>query len=198
MSVNRGPPLDRSRERRRRGREPRQPGPADDGPLAGLGSGELDVRPMRSSDLEGVMEIEEASFSAPWSRRTFFTLMRNRSAETRVAVVTGEGTVGYLALWFAGGEAELGNLAVEPEWRRRGIGRHLVQVALRVARRGGARALVLEVRQGNGPARALYRSAGFSVRDRIRGYYAAPPEDALVMRRLLPDREAGRGRKRAH
>ena len=55
----------------------------------------------------------------------------------------------------------LANVAVSPEYRRRGIGRQMVEAAIDHARQGGGESLYLQVGQDNGPARYLYEALGF-------------------------------------
>ncbi|NIR43116.1 MAG: GNAT family N-acetyltransferase, partial [Gemmatimonadetes bacterium] len=83
------------------------------------------VRRMEESDLDAVMEIECASFSTPWSRASFRNLIRRSDASLWVAVLDGT-VVGYAVVWYVLPEAELGNLAVAPGWRSRGLGRRLL------------------------------------------------------------------------
>jgi [ribosomal protein S18]-alanine N-acetyltransferase len=74
---------------------------------------------------------------------------------------------------------------VAPEVRGQGVGARLLDDALAAARRNGATAAYLEVRDSNAAARALYASRGFEQVGRRRNYYRKPVEDALVMRRVL-------------
>lgn len=143
------------------------------------------IRPLLESDLVQVTAIEQACFATPWSERTFRNLLRRRDAVLLSAVCEEERIAGYAAVWFVGREAELGDLAVAPNDRRRGIGGELVDAVLEEARIRGVVRIFLEVREGNQSAQGLYRSRGFEIVGRRRGYYAGPKEDALVMRRLL-------------
>lgn len=145
----------------------------------------LRIRPLLESDLGQVAAIEEACFATPWSERTFRNLLRRPNAVLLSAVCGEERVAGYAAVWFVGREAELGDLAVDPNDRRRGIGGELVDAVLKEARTRGVVRIFLEVREGNRGAQGLYRSRGFEIVGRRRGYYAGPREDALVMRRLL-------------
>jgi ribosomal-protein-alanine N-acetyltransferase len=144
---------------------------------------------MRPSDIPSVMRIERQSFAMPWQESTFRALMRRPSAALLTATaaeagsaVREEGVVGFSALWFAADEAELGDLAVDPDHRGRGIGRQLLERSVEVARRRGVRTLYLEVRESNTAARALYETHGFQLVGVRRGYYSEPREDACVMR----------------
>ncbi len=87
------------------------------------------------------------------------------------------------------GEAELLTLAIAPEHRRRGLGRHLLASFEREARRRGARSAFLEVSADNIPAIALYAAAGYREAGRRSGYYRHGNSiaiDAILMRRILP------------
>lgn len=140
------------------------------------------LRPMASSDLSEVLRIEEASFPTPWSEGTFRNLMRRANARLWVAESEAGELLGYAVAWFAGREAELGDLAVSPEARRSGVGRALVEAVLEDARNHGIQLVFLEVRESNAAARRLYERAGFEPGVRRPGYYVRPVEDALVMR----------------
>ncbi|MBU3694138.1 MAG: GNAT family N-acetyltransferase [Rhodocyclaceae bacterium] len=84
---------------------------------------------------------------------------------------------------------EVLDLAVAPACRRQGLAKWLLAQAGAAARAGGAQRLLLEVREGNARARAVYVAAGFAQIARRPGYYAAgadrPIEDAIVMAQLL-------------
>lgn len=139
-----------------------------------------EIRRMQDSDLDMVMEIERESFSTPWSRGTFRGLLQRSDASLWVAQV-GERVVGYAVVWYLFREAELGNLAVAPGWRRRGLGTQLLDWALQKARERGTERIFLEVRVGNRTAQQLYERYGFSQVGLRRRYYRAPVEDARVM-----------------
>lgn len=147
----------------------------------------LSLDRMRAEDLDQVLAIERASFTMPWSRSAFlYELEQNRVARCWV-VRDGPRVVGYLCTWEVADELHVTNIAVHPELRRRGTGRHLLSTALADARRRGFRHVVLEVRPSNTEARTLYESFGFKVVGRRRGYYYDTGEDALVMEARLEE-----------
>ncbi len=91
-------------------------------------------------------------------------------------------------------EAEILDVAVHPDWRRRGLGRFLLRLTLRRAALAGARTVRLEVRAGNLAALRLYGSLGFAREGMRRGYYREPVEDAvLLLRDHLNESPAGSG-----
>ena len=89
--------------------------------------------------------------------------------------------VGFALAWHAADEVHLLDLAVDPAARRRGVGRELVRAVLSYATETRARLVLLEVRESNEGARALYRSLGFSENGVRRGYYSDNGEDAIEM-----------------
>jgi ribosomal-protein-alanine N-acetyltransferase len=139
-----------------------------------------EIRRMRSEDLDVVLAIEQASFSTPWSLASFRNLLARADADLWVAVVEDE-VIGYTVVWYAATECELGNLAVAPQQRCRGVGRSLLEWTLRKAKERGAERVFLEVRVSNRVAQDLYRSRGFVQVGLRRRYYRAPTEDARVM-----------------
>jgi ribosomal-protein-alanine N-acetyltransferase len=142
---------------------------------------ELTAGPMAVSDLDQVLDIERASFPTPWTRAAFcYEIEQNKVA--RCTVLRGRrGIVGYLSLWEIGHEIHITNLAVHPEWRRRGVARQLLGAALIEGVARGVTLAFLEVRPSNTRALALYESLGFQVIGRRNGYYFDTGEDALVM-----------------
>ena len=139
---------------------------------------------MSLADIPQVLHIERRSFTIPWQEQTFRGLLHRRSATLLVAEDAGR-IVGYAALWYAADEAELGDLAVLPEARRRGLGRWILDGALAEAARRGAEQVFLEVRSSNEDARRLYEKAGFDTVGVRPSYYSEPVEDAILMRRVL-------------
>ncbi|HWZ97118.1 MAG TPA: ribosomal protein S18-alanine N-acetyltransferase [Candidatus Dormibacteraeota bacterium] len=78
-------------------------------------------------------------------------------------------------------EMELLNLAVGPNWRRRGFGSVLLNTALADCRANGYQSIFLEVRESNERAIAFYKKHNFSVSGRRPNYYRNPDESALTM-----------------
>jgi len=145
------------------------------------------LRAAEPGDLGGVTSLERIAFADPWSRRAFADLIGNPAVLFVVADssdATGPAELlGYVVAWFAADESEIGNLAVAPRARGRGVGGALLDAALAEAVRRGAAMTYLEVRESNVAARRLYASRGFAELGRRRKYYHHPTEDALVLGR---------------
>ena len=82
----------------------------------------------------------------------------------------------------AAGSGEILNLAVAPEFRRRGIGGTLLEEGLVAFHDRGAQEVFLEVRESNHSAQALYLARGFRPVGQRAAYYRNPRENALVLR----------------
>lgn len=138
------------------------------------------MRPAR--DLEGILSVDAASFSRPWTREMFVWEAENSDVSRLFVYRTVEGQViAYCATWLVFDELHINNLAVMPDWRRRGVALELLDVAVARAVGEGARRATLEVRASNLPARRLYERLGFRPAGVRKAYYASPVEDALIL-----------------
>jgi ribosomal-protein-alanine N-acetyltransferase len=157
---------------------------------AATAAGPLWLDAATEDDLDAIVELERKSFSHPWSPRHFRDAVRN-APRTRVLLLREpfepsdlrRGIRGYSVVQAVADEMHVHNLAVDPERRRAGLGRLLMDLALDWGRRRGARRALLEVRPSNAAALALYRSLGFRTLSLRRRYYQHPTEDALVLER---------------
>jgi ribosomal-protein-alanine N-acetyltransferase len=147
----------------------------------------LFVGAAEAGDADAMAALERRCHTHPWAPRHFHHALRDPTQRVVVAREVERGQppriVGYCVVLLAADEAQVHNLAVEPEWRRRGLGRRLLESGLRAAAREGAEKAFLEVRVSNREAIALYRSVGFEPLGERRDYYDDPREDALLLRR---------------
>ena len=141
----------------------------------------IELGPMRVDDLDAVQEIERRSFRTPWPAHAYRTeLETNRLAQYLVARIDGR-VVGYGGIWLMADEAHITTFAVDPDWRRRGIGERLLLALLDLAIARNAHEATLEVRLSNLPARRLYEKYGFRPVGLRPRYYSDDNEDALIM-----------------
>ena len=142
-------------------------------------------------DLDQIMAIEEASFSAPWSRKAFEAELLGNDFSTILMAskrVPGENrheVIGYVCVWIVFEELRFMNLAVSPNARRQGIGRLLVLHAVNLGLSKDTKRALLEVRESNQAARTLYSCIGFAMYGKRRAYYTNQVEDAILMSRDL-------------
>jgi ribosomal-protein-alanine N-acetyltransferase len=99
---------------------------------------------------------------------------------TLVAEANGA-VAGYVVGRYAADEAEILDLAVREDLRRRGVAKALVGAVAERAGRLGLSRVYLEVRESNVAALGLYQSSGFKPVGRRRTYYHDPTEDALLL-----------------
>lgn len=152
---------------------------------------------MRSDDISAVAALEKRIFPDPWAEMSFVDLTQDNTSGGFVAEAPPlqgqkEELAGYCCYYWAADEANLTNIAVSPEWRRKGVASALLEVILAEARRVGSAQLYLEVRQSNSAAIRLYEKLGFHESYSRRNYYTLPREDALVMAFDLTEAEQGR------
>ncbi|MBI3912953.1 MAG: ribosomal protein S18-alanine N-acetyltransferase [Chloroflexi bacterium] len=166
------------------------------------------IEPMRVTDVDAMMPIEEEAFTAPWSARAYtYELQHNANAYYYVARPVLPAAmnapldsiwqrargifsrppahpaplVGYAGFWFIVDEAHISTIATHAEWRRRGIGELLLIAMLERALELRAVTMTLEARVSNLGALALYRKYGFEVVGTRTKYYHDNNEDAFIM-----------------
>jgi ribosomal-protein-alanine N-acetyltransferase len=154
----------------------------------------LSIARMTEHDLLEVVEIEQLSALSAWGWDAYHKELQSPEdvimlvARTKTADSTlnhEHAVAGFIVSRLVADELHINNVAIRPEFRRRGIAAQLLKAVLREGGRNGARLAFLEVRAGNIAAQGLYRRCGFQVTGRRRRYYNQPAEDALLMSRLL-------------
>lgn len=142
----------------------------------------MDYVLMTKTHVPQVAALEALCFSMPWSERSIGNELTNPLSLWLVAV-EGDVVVGYAGSQTVLGEADMMNIAVLPEYRKRGIGRQLLNALIVRLRTNAVHSLTLEVRTSNHEALKMYASLGFIQVGRRPGYYSAPKEDALILRK---------------
>jgi len=141
----------------------------------------LMISPMTLADIPAVHAIESTSFAAPWPSYAFRQELEGNRLARYIVARDGDRVVGYAGIWLMVDEAHITTFAVDPEYRRQGIGQAILRELLALSHRVGAGVATLEVRASNVAARRLYERYGFrpvGVRPR---YYTDNGEDALIM-----------------
>jgi ribosomal-protein-alanine N-acetyltransferase len=146
------------------------------------------IAPATHGSLSEILKIEEACFSAPWTRKMLEAeLIGNPFAHFLVARCEGGSAaavgaiIGYLCYWIVFEEVRLMNLAVIESMRHRGIATSLVAAALQTGMSNAAHRAMLEVRASNRAAQRLYEGFGFTQTAVRPKYYVNPEEDAVLM-----------------
>lgn len=148
-------------------------------------------------DLSRLMDVMSAAFEPKWGEAWTRRQVEDSliTGLCRYFLVTpdgkplgeGEQAAGFTLSRTIAGETELLLLAVDPKFRRRGLGKMLVETLARQSREQGSTLLFLEMRRGN-PAEHLYRGLGFAPVGERRNYYRTSDGeriDAVTFARTL-------------
>ena len=142
----------------------------------------MDLIQMNETHVSQVAHLEQLCFSMPWSENSIRYELTNPLALWLVAV-DGDMVAGYVGSQSVMGEADMMNLAVAPDFRRKGIAEQLVSDLIKCLKEQDVTCLTLEVRVSNMPAIALYEKMGFVEVGKRPNYYHNPKEDALILRK---------------
>ena len=120
--------------------------------------------------------LDDVYGQSPWTLEQVLADI-GQSQNWYALAYSGEELVGFLAIQENLYELEVVQIAVRKEWQGRGIARQLLETVPQ------EKEVFLEVREGNTPARTLYQKQGFKEIGCRKGYYHAPTEDAIMMKR---------------
>ncbi len=138
---------------------------------------------MIPEDIPAAAALEARCFSEPWTEHAYRSAFRRNGVDYFfwLAEEAGE-VIGIISLTRMGEDGEIGNVAVHPDKRRRGVARHLLQTVLEYGEQElHMEAFTLEVRDGNRGAIHLYESEGFQTEGIRPGFYKKPTEDARIL-----------------
>lgn len=137
------------------------------------------IRKMTVADAPGVHAVELESFATPWTLAAFIAEMTQNPNAYYLVAETDE-IIGFAGLWHIADEGHITNVAVKRTARGLGLGEGLLEELIEVARELGLRAMTLEVRVSNTPARTLYEKLGFLYAGTRKRYYQDNNEDAAI------------------
>jgi ribosomal-protein-alanine N-acetyltransferase len=140
----------------------------------------MELRRLQLRDLNAIERIEKRAYPTPWSRSMFASELAKPSSIC-LGTFDDERLAGYLIVSRYVDAWHVMNVAVDPDYRRRGIARALLGELFGLTQDDGRRGYTLEVRVSNAGAIALYERLGFRSSGIRRGYYTDNREDALIM-----------------
>ena len=144
---------------------------------------------MQSGHLEKLAELEKICFSSQaWSYKSLEDELTNPTAHFFVAEVDEE-VAGYIGMYVVCENCYVTNVAVFPQYRRQGVAKALIKMAMLTADTMETDFISLEVRPSNEPAISLYKSFGFEQNGLRKNYYKNPTEDALIMTKFFNKKE---------
>ena len=142
----------------------------------------MKIELMTADHVPQIAELEKICFNDPWSEKSIASELDNRLSLWLVAM-DGDRVAGYVGSQSVLGETDMMNIAVHPDFRRRGIAEELVVKLVEELKVRGNHSLMLEVRASNEPARNLYEKLGFQQVGLRKNYYRNPKEDACILRK---------------
>ncbi|WP_312778249.1 ribosomal protein S18-alanine N-acetyltransferase [Pseudescherichia sp.] len=139
------------------------------------------ISSLNTADLTHAFAIEQRAHAFPWSEKTFASNQGERYLNLGLTV--DETLAAFAITQVVLDEATLFNIAVDPAFQRRGLGRALLEHLISELEKREVLTLWLEVRASNSAAIALYESLGFNEATIRRNYYptADGREDAVIM-----------------
>lgn len=138
------------------------------------------IKKMEKEHLSAVVDIEQNSFTHPWSITSFEEELCKQNSHLFVAI-DNDTVVGYAVMSTVLDEGSLLDIAVDENYRRKGVAKALFDKLLDVAKEKELAFITLEVRASNKSARALYEALGFECIAVRKNYYSKPSEDAVLM-----------------
>ena len=137
---------------------------------------------MNESPVPQIAALERLCFNDPWSENSIASELDNKLSLWLVALEE-DTVIGYVGSQTVLGWTDMMKVAVHPDYRRRGVGKAIIEELIRLLKEQGSECLTLEVRASNESAKALYFGLDFVEVGRRKNYYHNPKEDALILRK---------------
>lgn len=150
----------------------------------GIVNTDIRLRRFSPSDLDRIMEIEQASFTTDAYTRSRFESLYKRHPDGFIVAELSRKIIGYIIAYISDGLGDFDSMAVDPRYRHLGVGKRLVHFMIDNFRRQGIREASLEVRTTNISAISFYHRLGFRITKVIKGFYRGGG-DACQMRRSI-------------
>lgn len=139
------------------------------------------VRSFRALDADSLKAIsDESPEAANWSKESYLKFAEENESLALV-IDSGEEVSGFFLGRRVGDQAEVLDLAVRSNHRRRREASALLEAALKEFRSKGVKSVYLEVRESNMGAIAFYEKHGFAKTGLRKTYYRQPVEAAVIM-----------------
>jgi ribosomal-protein-alanine N-acetyltransferase len=148
------------------------------------------IRWMIRRDMPEVMEIDRRSFEFSWQEEDFVRLLRQRNCIGMVAE-RDERVIGFMLYELHKNRLHILNFAVHPDFRRRQVGKQMVEKLIGKLGLGRRNRIMLEVREGNLPAQQFFREQRFRAISLLRDFYEDTTEDAYLMQFLYRGKRVG-------
>lgn len=140
----------------------------------------LTLKKLSKEDIDGLYEVSSLSLKETWSLDSIEKELSNKFARY-IVCKDGEKVIGFIGAWIIASEGQITNLAVHPDYRKKGIGKKLMESLISSLKNENCNAITLEVRESNTIAKNLYKSLGFLSEGIRKNFYEDNKEDANIM-----------------
>ncbi len=148
------------------------------------------IRNVKSDDIIKIAKIEKESYKNFWSEKAFLCEISKNKDNLNIFLVAvlkeTEEVIGYIIGDKIVDFAAILNVAVDKNYRKKGVGFALLQKFEKEVLKRDLSSITLEVRESNKDAINLYRKAGFEIKGKREKYYENQ-EDALLMWKYLKE-----------
>lgn len=142
------------------------------------------LRKMKLEDSVQIAELEREIFPDAWTKEGIEETFHQSHAFI-VVVEENMKIQGYAIIYHVLDEAEIARIAVRNEGRQQGTGSELLAFCEAICKEKDMKRMLLDVREGNLPARSFYEKHGFCVDGIRKRFYENPQEDAILMSKSL-------------
>ena len=146
----------------------------------------VEIVKMAECHIKEIAEIEKLCFSTPWTENGLREELSNSYARFFVALSDGA-VAGYIGAHNVVDEVYITNVAVSPDFRRKGVAQSLVVFLVKLSGNENADFVTLEVRESNEAAKCLYEKTGFQIVGKRKDFYELPKENAVLMTKFLKE-----------
>lgn len=148
----------------------------------------IDIVLLNEDYIDELVKLENKCFSDPWSPSMFLGDLKSEHTYYFGAYNKKDELIGYIGMWNVGDTSEITNIAVHPDYRRKGIATKLVNELETLCLDIDILYINLEVRESNCKAISLYNKLGFEKVGLRKNYYKNPAENAILMTKNLNER----------
>ena len=134
-----------------------------------------------------IAKLEKICFSTPWSEASLLEALDNGT--TLFTAFYNKTIAGYMGISCILDEGYITNIAVFPNFRKKGIATAMLKNCINLAKEKKLAFISLEVRESNKKAIGLYEKLGFKTVGVRKNFYTNPCENAKIMTKRFDENE---------